>query len=461
MANIGKPPQKELDDYNKLSKESYQVESNNVQTGDRLVEDKYLVLDTVDTNKDILNGENNPRKNSMQAMAVAEIKDEYKTEKRLEKVPGYPKSVVKQEVTIVYAGTSGLKDWTSDFIEIGLDAKYENGAFSSAIDYAKEIERKYPKEKGFNIGTTGHSLGGAEAIYVAVLLGYNAFTYGAAGSGLTAEQIKQYKGTIVNLFDTRDAVTSGVLTGGRKKIPFLSMGIDNPWWRTAGHSLDQFQVDKKGNYINKYGDIVVYSDLNGGISIEQTLLAQSIVENKMQMRRLEQYGVHKSSSKKEYQQLKKENEWLQTQIDSFTKLNVLRKKFTASGGGLSGNEQIYLDDSQALTIVKLASSKFDMAMENVVKLYKDAIRELEEIWQEGRSTIQSNCPDLSYGEVLDAMQAMGCTEQTMVTIPSQEFQEKLSLAHQMSSKFSTLTKDITAKIGELVQRDQELAKQLA
>lgn len=135
----------------------------------------------------------------------------------------------------------------------------------------------------------------------------------------------------------------------------MRIGIDNPWWRTAGHSLDQFKVDKKGNYINKYGDIVVYSDLNGGISIEQTLLAQSIVENKMQMRRLEHYGVHKSSGKKEYQQLKKENEWLQTQIDSFTKLNILRKKLTASGGGLSRNEQIYLDDSQALTIVKLAS----------------------------------------------------------------------------------------------------------
>ncbi|WP_430598002.1 hypothetical protein [Enterococcus sp. AZ177] len=247
MANIGKPPQKELDDYNKLSKESYQVESNNVQTGDRLVEDKYLVLDTVDTNKDVLNGENNPRKNSMQAMAVAEIKDKYKNyeDYELKDLKGYPESVVKKDVTIIYAGTSSLKDWTSDVIEIGLDAKYKNGAFSSSIDYAQEIERKYPKENGFNIGTTGHSLGGAEAIYVAVLLGYNAFTYGAAGSGLTAEQIKQYKGTIVNLFDTRDTVTSGVLTGGRKKIPFLSMGIDNPWWRTAGHSLDQFQVNKK------------------------------------------------------------------------------------------------------------------------------------------------------------------------------------------------------------------------
>lgn len=63
MANIGKPPQKELDDYNKLSKKSYQVESNNVQTGDRLVEDKYLVLDTINTNKDTLKAEYTPREN--------------------------------------------------------------------------------------------------------------------------------------------------------------------------------------------------------------------------------------------------------------------------------------------------------------------------------------------------------------------------------------------------------------
>ncbi|ALS02700.1 triacylglycerol lipase [Enterococcus silesiacus] len=446
-----------------LSKNVYGVEKNEIRENTRIKNTDYIVLDTIDTNKDSLKIDQAPRKNSMQAMAVAEIKDEYKNKENpdLKNVPGYPESVVKKDVTIVYAGTSSKRDWQTNVGEIFLGAKAPEGAFGTSVEYAREIERKYPKKDGFTIGTSGHSLGGAEAIYVAVLLGYNAFTYGAAGSGLTDEQIKQYKGTIVNLFDTTDAVTSGVLTDGRKKIPFLSIGIDNPWWRTAGHSLDQFQVDKKGNYINKYGDIVVYSDLNGGISIEQTLLVQSIVENKMQMRRLEHYGVDKMGGKKEYQRLKKENEWLQTQINSFTKLNVLRKKLTASGGGLSGNEQIYLDDSQALTIVKLASSKFDMAMENVVKLYKDAVRELEEMWQEGRSTIQSNCPDLSYGEVLDAMQAMGCTEQTMVTIPSQKFQEKLSLAYQMSSKFSTLTKDITAKIGELVQRDQELAKQLA
>ncbi|MGK0552875.1 triacylglycerol lipase, partial [Enterococcus faecalis] len=131
--------------------------------------------------------------------------------------------------------------------------------FSSAVDYAREIEVKYPKEAGFTIGTSGHSLGGAEAIYVAVSLGYNAITYGAAGSGLTEAQIKNYKGTIVNLYDTSDIVTSGWMTGGQKNIPFLSIGIDNEGWETFGHSLDQFEVDKKGNYLNKYGDIVIYS----------------------------------------------------------------------------------------------------------------------------------------------------------------------------------------------------------
>lgn len=31
-----------------------------------------------------------------------------------------------------------------------------------------------------------------------------------------------------------------------KKIPFLSIGIDNAGWRTADHSRDQFKLDKIG-----------------------------------------------------------------------------------------------------------------------------------------------------------------------------------------------------------------------
>lgn len=451
-----------MDQNRDFSGEAYEVESGKTTTG-KIIDDKYLVVDTIDTDKDVIGNEKTPQKNSMQALAVSEISEEFKgyTQAQLERVPGYPKSVINKDITIAYAGTNGWQDMKTDAREIGLNDKHANGAFQSALNYADIIEQRFPKSEGYTIATTGHSLGGAEAIHVAVLKNYNAFTYGAAGSGLSDSQVKNYKGLIVNLYDTSDAVTSGFLTGGKHKIPFLSIGIDNAGWKLAGHSRDQFKLDKNGNYIDKYGDIAVYSDLNGGISIEQTLLAQSIIANKREMRRLELYGVQNSGSKGEYQRLKKENEWLQMQINSFTKLNKLRKKFTASGGGLSGNEQIYLDDSQALAVVKLASSKFDMAMENVIKIYKDSISELEQIWQEGLSRVRSSTPDLSHGEMMEALQSAGCTEQTMVSAPTQEFQEKISKAKQIGQKFDTLTKEINGKIAELVQRDKELARQLA
>lgn len=83
---------KELDDFNKLSKEVYKVEREQVVSDKKVVEDKYLVLDTIDTDKDTFGYEHEPRSNSMQAMTVAEIKDEYKSwdEDDLKDIKGYP-----------------------------------------------------------------------------------------------------------------------------------------------------------------------------------------------------------------------------------------------------------------------------------------------------------------------------------------------------------------------------------
>ncbi|MGK0552883.1 triacylglycerol lipase, partial [Enterococcus faecalis] len=103
-----------------------------VQKNEKVKGTNHIVIDTIDTNKDTLKMEYFPRNNSMQAMTVAELKDEYKYKEEidLKNVPDYPQSVVKKELTIVYAGTSGLKDWTTDAIEIGMNAKYNNGSFS-------------------------------------------------------------------------------------------------------------------------------------------------------------------------------------------------------------------------------------------------------------------------------------------------------------------------------------------
>ncbi|MGX4687645.1 hypothetical protein JNUCC83_12450 (plasmid) [Vagococcus sp. JNUCC 83] len=306
----------------------------------------------------------------------------------------------------------------------------------------------------------GHSLGGAEAIYVAVILGYDSITYGAAGSGLTDEQIKKYKGQIINIYDTSDIVTSGFLTGGQQKIPFLSIGIDNAGWKTAGHSREQFKLDKNGNYINKYGEIAIYSDLNGGISIEQTLLAQQIIANNQTMRTVKEHLGNTKNRRLLFDKLKKENKLLQEQIESFSKLNKLRAKFQKSGGGISYNEQIYLDDSQALTVIQSASASFSLAMEMLLKIYKDGINDLERLWEKKRSEALNSAPELSYHEVMEVLSSVGCTKQRMVTIPSEYFRTKIDKVSQMDETFSRLSSEIKSKIAELVQRDSDLARQL-
>ena len=460
-----------MDNYRKFSEIVYGVEKQTTNSGNviKYKGAKYLVIDTIDTDKDTLGYEHELRSNSMQAMTVAEIKDEYKSYKdsKLKEIKGYPQSVINQNLTIVYAGTKSWQDWKTNFREIGFNDKHQAGAFQSALTYASQIERQYSPEAGYTINTTGHSLGGAEAIYVAVLKGYNAITYCAAGSGLTDEQIKNYKGQIINFYDTSDAVTSSFVTGGQGKIPFYSFGVDNysgviVGWvkKTFGHDLDMFEIDDAGNYIDKFGDIAVYSDGHGGVAIEQTILAQQILENKNRIRGLETYDGTNPETLAEINRLKKENKWLQEQLKQFNQLNELRVSLTASGGGLSSNERIYLEDSQALAVVKVAASQFDVAMEECLHIYKKVMQELQEDWENGLQLIQRHTPELSYAEMREAMDQVQCTKQTMVDQDLEYFQKKFSKINRIRTSFVQLTQQITAKINELVQRDQELANQL-
>lgn len=452
-----------MDRNRQLSGAVYDVENGSIKKNQIIKDTNHLVLDIVDTNKDTIGNETTPKENSMQAMTTVTIKKEFQNydSKKLQKVPGYPESVTTKDITISYAGTNGWQDIKTDVREIARNDKHANGAFQSALNYADEIEKKYSAKDGFAISTTGHSLGGAEAIYVAVLRNYpNALTYGAAGAGLSDEQIKNYKGQIINIYDTSDIVTSGWMTGGQEKIPFHSFGIDNAGWKTFGHSREQFKLDKQGNYIDKYGDIAVYSNLSGGIDLEQTYLAQQIIKNKKGIREIEAFRSEKQVDITEVKRLKEENKWLQKQLKEFSKLNELQVLFTASGGGLSNNEQIYLDDSKALAVVKLASSKFEEAMQATVKIYTEGVRDLEMLWRDGLSMIQRVTPDLSYAETMESMEVVGCTKREMVDIPTEEFREKLAKVHQMKGKFTFLTKEISMKITELKQRDVELAQQL-
>lgn len=413
-----------------LSDSVYKVEDGLIKVNHLVKEIPYIVIKTVDTNKEKIGNESKPKKNSMQAMVVAKIKEEYLgyNEEQLKKVPGFPDSVITKNLTIAYAGTTSLKDWYTNLEEIGRSNKHSNGAFASALNYAREIEKQYPKSDGYTISTTGHSLGGAKALFVAAINGYDSVTYGAAGPGLAQALFDNHNGTLINIYDTSDVVTSGLFTGGKGMLPINSFGIDNSGWETFGHSLDQFRTDEEGNYIDKHGQIIVYVDGNGGILLAPTLWQQTLLENEAMIKLLAVSGEHTLD---EIKRVKEENEWLKVQIKEFLTLKELGKKLTASGGGLSQSEKIYLEDSQALAVVRTAASKFDEAMSNVRVIYQNGITELEELWNDWLGRVRNYTPHLTYNEVIETLAEVNCTKWEIVDEPTQEFRDKIRQIDQM------------------------------
>ena len=59
-----------MDQYRQFSELVYDVEAGNIKVGKTIVKDNYLVLDTVNTNKDTIGNETTPKGNRMQAIVV-------------------------------------------------------------------------------------------------------------------------------------------------------------------------------------------------------------------------------------------------------------------------------------------------------------------------------------------------------------------------------------------------------
>jgi hypothetical protein len=147
-------------------------------------------------------------------------------------------------------------------------------------------------------------------------------------------------------------------------------------------------------------------------------------------------------------------------LTQLTKLDQLKAKLKASGGGLSKNEKIYLNDQQALVAVNTGRAAYQNAMANAIKVYQNAITEAEDIWQETLRDARAQIEELSEHEMKDSLSAVGATKQCIVGEPTKFFQEKITKAKKMDETFETLTKEIKSKIDELVQRDRQLAQQL-
>lgn len=76
-------------------------------------------------------------------------------------------------------------------------------------------------------------------------------------------------------------------------------------------------------------------------------------------------------------------------------LEKWQKKLTASGGRLSMNEQIYLEDSQAKMVVETAGRTAKNAMERVIRINQRSIKRIETNWINGLNRAKQSAPSLN------------------------------------------------------------------
>lgn len=137
----------------------------------------------------------------------------------------------------------------------------------------------------------------------------------------------------------------------------------------------------------------------------------------------------------------------------------LKQKFTASGG-LSANEQIYLDDSEALLVVETAAKMNETISTSLKKKYQDAITQAEELWKKTEQAAQNIGTILSYTEEIEALESGGASKQTIVDAPVSKYEEKIAKIDSQTTEYISLITEIKTSIAKLVASDQELASQI-
>lgn len=373
---------------------------------------QYQILYTVDTN-DKYNSQGY-EKNGFQGMVVAPI--------GADRNPDY------NHVIMAFAGTNfwdpSLNDVSADLSNVVLGFEKDgtlDSQFSSALQFYNEMSRFYNIE-----AVTGHSLGGALAQKVAAANHIPAVTFSTAGVGSQLTEAEKAwingegKDFILNFMHKGDQVSSWTNASDYGTAIYAGDFGDGNF--LSGHFLESYEFAKDGSLKDAKGGVWTITD-KGTLQTGVSLIQKSFKS-----------------------QLKV--------------LSDLKVRLSASGGGLSSGEKIYLDSAQALAIVSTAGAEFNLAMVNVMKNYQDGIKEAEELWQKTLSDAMSTGNQLERWEIYEALESVGCTEYNIVGVPTQQYQMKIDKVREMSEQFKSLENQIKAKISEIVARDSELAQQL-
>lgn len=355
------------------------------------------------------------------------------------------------EVIIAYTGTNKDGNAVQDIIgadlggiAIGLGVHYQ-----PALDFYETIRGQY----GDNITLTGHSLGGNVAQRVALEYNVdNTVVYNSAplylGSveafkkAMTNLQIKKGIKIVQSLLQYEDNITE----------------INRLWQRFTGQ-VTRIRTEK--DQLNNVSDFGL--DVHLG---EEYILKNSgdhglnaIVRDKGQLTQvqkiLKQRGLGTVTTVE-----KKQAKTLETVKTSLANLGKLKKQFSASAGGLSSNEQLYLEKEQALILASGMHAAAVTGREDIASLAEKAVKKAEDLYAK-TNHIPAMVTELSLDEVKAVYAEAGVTENSIVGKTKTHFEKKVKKADNFVEPFETLKINIGLTVDEFVASDSTLAGEIA
>ncbi|WP_206912770.1 hypothetical protein IGL98_002520 [Enterococcus sp. DIV0840] len=395
-------------EYNEASDMVYWLDSNHEDYDPSIIEGSFQNIGG--KRYQILKIKTEPS-NGMQAMAIAPLDSN-----------GYPDTT---QLTVAFAGTNFGGDWrdvVTDAQTVGLSMTqlgWNPGQADSAQEFADWIKLTYPHAV---VTTTGHSLGEYLALMIAAEnewrnVGFNGpDPYGILSTD-AKKWIKDNPGMLTNYRNFADLIGNlmGNGTGAEIMMGYTKGSPGNP---LEAHALTLWKFDEDGRLRvpdNTYA-------LMDGQQLEQNLMSKFVM--------------------------------------SMYLLKTLEAKLNASGGGLSGTEEIYLDATRAKSIVTTASSLLKVAMSKIIAHYQGEMDKTEELWNKILTSARGASSDLSESEMESQVATVGFTKARIVNTPKEKYQQKIQEAKKVGETFESLASEINAKIIAVVQQDQDLARQL-
>ncbi|WP_321387083.1 lipase [uncultured Enterococcus sp.] len=375
------------------------------------------------TDYEVLKVEDNTD-NGMQAMAVAPI------------VNGKPDT---SQVVIAYAGTnqSDSLDIATDAqtVGLGLEELHSFHLFGptdsvdaqsvTAQQFAESIRNQYPFA---TITTTGHSLGESLAFFIAaenkwMNVGFNGPYAGSMMSKDAKKWAEDNPGMFYN-YRNRYDVIGGALVAGRDFAIIIDVEKDGTLADRVGayHSLGMWDFDEK----------------TGRLLIPDNEFNEKAIKKRAENDKQKMLGILNSTQS-----------WMKS----------LRDKLTKSGGGLSANEAIFLDSSEALLVLNAQMNTVNATFSEVESFLRRKTEKAEQAWQKSLDAGRTLGPDLSESEILEALESMGVSKTIISDQPRERNDSKIAEYREIASSCDTLKSEIHGSIEKLLSVDQELATQ--